>query len=88
MMYLSLFTFHFPLSAFRFPFISYPLPLRVLPLSQGEKVSGHLKPEPAPPLTPSAICYLPPVIRTLSSVLCTPDNTLLLSLRTEASHRG
>ena len=102
MMYLSLFTFHFPLSAFRFPFsafrfplsvfrfplISYPLPLRVLPLSQGEKVSGHLKPEPAPPLTPSAICYLPSVIRTLSSVLCTPDNPLLLSLRTEASHRG
>ena len=25
-------------SDFRFPFISYPLPLRVLPLSQGEKV--------------------------------------------------
>ena len=106
--------FRFPLSVFRFTFISYPLPLRVCPrvalgsaplrghrmtfshsskdplrpLSQGEKVSGHLKPEPAPPLTPSAICYLPSVIRTLSSVLCTPDNSLLLSLRTEASHRG
>ena len=80
--------FRFPLSVFRFPLISYPLPLRVLPLSQGEKVSGHLKPEPAPPLTPSAICYLPSVIRTLSSVLCTPDNSLLLSLRTGTSHRG
>ena len=39
------FTFRFPLSVFPFPFTSYPLPLRVLPLSQGEKASGHLKPE-------------------------------------------
>ena len=35
-------------SVFRFPFTSYPLPLRVLPLSQGEKASGHLKPESTP----------------------------------------
>ena len=40
-MYLSLSVFHFP-------FTSYPLPLRVLPLSQGEKASGHLKPESPP----------------------------------------
>ena len=38
----------FQFSVFRFPFISYPLPLRVLPLSQGEKVIGHLKPESTP----------------------------------------
>ena len=48
MMYLSLSASRFPFSVFRFPFISYPLPLRVLPLSQGEKVSGHLKPESTP----------------------------------------
>ena len=36
-------------SVFRFPFTSYPLPLRVLPLSQGEKASRHLKPESTTP---------------------------------------
>ena len=64
----------FQFSVFRFPFISYPLPLRVLPLSQGEKASVHLKPETldlphfSPPL-PSVLCYLLSVICTLYSVI-------------------